>query len=159
MLAPKQSCQGGADCCCAGKPKLPDGFEADTWAKLQDAVHAVHAKRPVSCSLEGLYRVRWAQCSVCVASLSVRGACLLSRLRTGQAALARSPHPRAQSVCARQLLQGQIAGRWDTDLLHTYCMSLPGLRAGSSAAGLLPVVPSGSAAEHTVKATSQLARH
>ncbi|KAK9826788.1 hypothetical protein WJX81_000888 [Elliptochloris bilobata] len=38
------------------KPKLPDGFEAETWAKLQDAVHAVHAKRPVSCSLEELYR-------------------------------------------------------------------------------------------------------
>ncbi len=42
----------------AGKPKLPDGFEAETWAKLQDAVHAVHDKRPVSCSLEELYRVR-----------------------------------------------------------------------------------------------------
>lgn len=44
--------------CFAGKPKLPDGFEAETWAKLQDAVHAVHDKRPVSCSLEELYRVR-----------------------------------------------------------------------------------------------------
>ena len=63
-----QGCRQGGDftashaslklACCAGKPKLPDGFEAETWAKLQDAVHAVHAKRPVSCSLEELYRVR-----------------------------------------------------------------------------------------------------
>lgn len=37
------------------KPTLPPGFEADTWSKLQDCVHAVHGKRPVSCSLEELY--------------------------------------------------------------------------------------------------------
>eukprot|EP00197_Chlamydomonas_leiostraca_P016154 CAMPEP_0202861492 /NCGR_PEP_ID=MMETSP1391-20130828/2868_1 /ASSEMBLY_ACC=CAM_ASM_000867 /TAXON_ID=1034604 /ORGANISM="Chlamydomonas leiostraca, Strain SAG 11-49" /LENGTH=749 /DNA_ID=CAMNT_0049540895 /DNA_START=162 /DNA_END=2411 /DNA_ORIENTATION=- len=37
------------------KPALPEDFEATTWAKLQDAVRAVHDKRPVSCSLEELY--------------------------------------------------------------------------------------------------------
>ena len=42
----------------AAKPRLPDDFEAKTWARLQDAVQAVHQKRPVSCSLEELYRVR-----------------------------------------------------------------------------------------------------
>lgn len=38
------------------KPKLPADFEATTWAKLQNAVRAVHNKQPVSCSLEELYR-------------------------------------------------------------------------------------------------------
>jgi hypothetical protein len=37
------------------RPQLPDTFEADSWAKLRDAVHAVQGKRPVSCSLEELY--------------------------------------------------------------------------------------------------------
>jgi len=41
----------------AEQPKLPANFEADTWAKLEDAVDAVHCKRTVSCSLEELYRV------------------------------------------------------------------------------------------------------
>eukprot|EP00976_Prorocentrum_cordatum_P068315 1179085-Prorocentrum_minimum.AAC.6 len=38
------------------KPKLPPDFEERTWAKLKDAVNAVHAKQPVACSLEELYR-------------------------------------------------------------------------------------------------------
>eukprot|EP00891_Asterochloris_glomerata_P003718 jgi/Astpho2/3718/fgenesh1_pm.00060_%23_12_t len=38
------------------KPKLPDDFEANTWAKLRQAVLAVHKRQPVSCSLEELYR-------------------------------------------------------------------------------------------------------
>lgn len=38
------------------KPQLPKNFEEVTWAKLQDAVNAVHCKRPVSTSLEELYR-------------------------------------------------------------------------------------------------------
>lgn len=38
------------------KPKLPTDFEANTWAKLQDAIHAVHGKRAVAYSLEELYR-------------------------------------------------------------------------------------------------------
>jgi len=38
------------------KPKLPENFEAETWQKLQAAVHAVHAKRTVGHSLEELYR-------------------------------------------------------------------------------------------------------
>ena len=42
----------------AEKPKLPENFEADTWAKLQAAVHAVHAKEAVAFSYEQLYRVR-----------------------------------------------------------------------------------------------------
>lgn len=33
-------------------------FEAATWSKLREAVQAVHGKRPVSVSLEELYRVR-----------------------------------------------------------------------------------------------------
>jgi hypothetical protein len=40
------------------QPKLPENFERDTWAKLEDAVDAVHCKRTVACSLEELYRVR-----------------------------------------------------------------------------------------------------
>jgi hypothetical protein len=40
-----------------GKPELPSDFEDATWAKLQNAVHAVHSKQPVSCSLEELYTV------------------------------------------------------------------------------------------------------
>jgi hypothetical protein len=40
------------------QPKLPENFERDTWAKLEDAVDAVHGKRTVACSLEELYRVR-----------------------------------------------------------------------------------------------------
>jgi hypothetical protein len=39
------------------KPKLPDNFEETTWTKLQDAVSAVHCKRPPNSSLEELYRV------------------------------------------------------------------------------------------------------
>jgi hypothetical protein len=46
---------------CAAKPGLPANFEEVTWAKLQDAVRAVYAKRPVSCSLEELYSVRGVQ--------------------------------------------------------------------------------------------------
>ena len=42
----------------AEKPKLPENFEADTWAKLQAAVRAVHAKEAVAFSYEQLYRVR-----------------------------------------------------------------------------------------------------
>ena len=42
----------------AEQPKLPANFEAETWAKLEDAVDAVHGKRTVACSLEELYRVR-----------------------------------------------------------------------------------------------------
>jgi len=38
------------------KPKLPADFEERTWAKLKEAVTAVHAKQPVACSLEELYR-------------------------------------------------------------------------------------------------------
>lgn len=42
----------------AEKPKLPEDFEEKTWEKLRTAVQAVHAKKPVSSSLEELYRVR-----------------------------------------------------------------------------------------------------
>ena len=42
----------------AAKPQLPADFEATTWSKLREAVQAVHGKRPVSVSLEELYRVR-----------------------------------------------------------------------------------------------------
>eukprot|EP00873_Tetraselmis_striata_P009147 jgi/Tetstr1/429411/TSEL_019321.t1 len=38
------------------KPKLPENFEDATWEKLKDTVQAVHAKQPVSTSLEELYR-------------------------------------------------------------------------------------------------------
>lgn len=44
-------------CAHAAKPELPPNFEEVTWAKLQDAVRAVHEKRPVACSLEELYAV------------------------------------------------------------------------------------------------------
>ena len=42
---------------CADKPKLPNNFEEVTWAKIKEAVTAIHLKQPVSCSLEELYRV------------------------------------------------------------------------------------------------------
>lgn len=38
------------------KPTLPSNFEEDTWAKLRDAVVAVHNKAPVATSLEELYK-------------------------------------------------------------------------------------------------------
>eukprot|EP00854_Cymbomonas_tetramitiformis_P000968 gene968-1486_t len=38
------------------KPKLPADFEERTWSKLKSAVAAVHAKNPVNCSMEELYR-------------------------------------------------------------------------------------------------------
>ncbi|DBA80768.1 hypothetical protein WJX77_001890 [Trebouxia sp. C0004] len=38
------------------KPKLPADFESTTWAKLNEAVLAVHGKKGVSLSLEELYR-------------------------------------------------------------------------------------------------------
>lgn len=38
------------------KPKLPADFEERTWSKLKSAVAAVHAKIPVNCSMEELYR-------------------------------------------------------------------------------------------------------
>ncbi len=41
----------------ADKPKLPNNFEEVTWAKIKEAVTAIHLKQPVSCSLEELYRV------------------------------------------------------------------------------------------------------
>ncbi|KAE8913466.1 Cullin-4 [Phytophthora fragariae] len=37
-------------------PKLPETFEQDTWAKLQAAVHAVHAQQMSALSREELYR-------------------------------------------------------------------------------------------------------
>jgi hypothetical protein len=42
----------------AEKPKLPNNFEEITWAKIKEAVTAIHQKQPVSCSLEELYQVR-----------------------------------------------------------------------------------------------------
>ncbi|KIZ03018.1 cullin 4 [Monoraphidium neglectum] len=45
------------------QPKLPANFEQDTWAKLEDAVDAVHCKRTVACSLEELYRAVEDMCS------------------------------------------------------------------------------------------------
>jgi hypothetical protein len=44
-------------CWVAEKPKLPHNFEDITWAKIKEAVTAIHQKQPVSCSLEELYRV------------------------------------------------------------------------------------------------------
>ena len=44
-------------CFHAAKPKLPADFESITWAKLNEAVLAVHGKKGVSLSLEELYRV------------------------------------------------------------------------------------------------------
>jgi len=41
----------------ADKPKLPNNFEESTWAKIKEAVTAIHLKQPVNCSLEELYRV------------------------------------------------------------------------------------------------------
>lgn len=41
----------------ADKPKLPNNFEELTWAKIKEAVTAIHLKQPVNCSLEELYRV------------------------------------------------------------------------------------------------------
>lgn len=38
------------------KPSLPSNFEEDTWAKLRDAVVAVHNRQPVHTSLEELYK-------------------------------------------------------------------------------------------------------
>ncbi|CAI5508271.1 unnamed protein product [Closterium sp. Naga37s-1] len=38
------------------KPQLPPDYEETTWAKLREAVTAIHEKRAVSCSLEELYR-------------------------------------------------------------------------------------------------------
>ena len=38
------------------KPSLPSNFEEDTWAKLRDAVTAVHSKQHVNTSLEELYK-------------------------------------------------------------------------------------------------------
>ncbi|KAJ7544778.1 hypothetical protein O6H91_09G092800 [Diphasiastrum complanatum] len=38
------------------KPKLPIDFEDATWAKIKEAVVAIHLKQPVSCSLEELYQ-------------------------------------------------------------------------------------------------------
>ncbi|GMH32280.1 hypothetical protein BSKO_00114 [Bryopsis sp. KO-2023] len=38
------------------KPKLPQDFEQKTWDKLKEAVHAVQLERPVTSSLEELYR-------------------------------------------------------------------------------------------------------
>jgi cullin-4 len=43
-------------CWVAEKPKLPFNFEDITWAKIKEAVTAIHQKQPVSCSLEELYR-------------------------------------------------------------------------------------------------------
>ncbi|GFH16839.1 CULLIN_2 domain-containing protein [Haematococcus lacustris] len=37
------------------KPELPANFEEETWSKLRQAVQAINAKQPVSCSLEELY--------------------------------------------------------------------------------------------------------
>lgn len=39
------------------KPKLPASFFTDTFAKLYNAIDAVHNAQPVSQSLEELYRV------------------------------------------------------------------------------------------------------
>ncbi len=40
---------------CAAKPALPSDFEDASWAKLKDAITAVHNQTKVSTSLEELY--------------------------------------------------------------------------------------------------------
>eukprot|EP01137_Pigoraptor_chileana_P033535 Opistho-2@24546 len=37
-------------------PKLPENYEAETWARLKDAIAAVHESRAVASSLEELYK-------------------------------------------------------------------------------------------------------
>lgn len=64
------------------KPRLPENFEAETWQKLQAAVHAVHAKRTVDHSLEELYR-------------AVEDMCLQS--------LAASVYDRLRAVCEQHI--------------------------------------------------------
>jgi hypothetical protein len=44
--------------CATEKPKLPDDFQAVTWAKLRAALVAIHRHQPVAFSFEELYRVR-----------------------------------------------------------------------------------------------------
>ncbi len=38
------------------KPKIPETFEQDTWAKLERAVYAIHTQTPLPNSLEDLYQ-------------------------------------------------------------------------------------------------------
>jgi hypothetical protein len=38
------------------KPKVPETFEQDTWAKLERAVNAIHTQTPLPNSLEDLYQ-------------------------------------------------------------------------------------------------------
>ena len=38
------------------KPKLPENYEEETWAKLRGAITAIQHKQPIEQSLEELYR-------------------------------------------------------------------------------------------------------
>ena len=44
------------------KPKLPENFEKETWAKLKGAVLAIYAEAPVATSREDLYRAAEDMC-------------------------------------------------------------------------------------------------
>ena len=76
------------------RPKLPDNFERDTWARLQTAVRAVHAKQAVGHSLEELYRAVEDMCLQNMASVvydRLRGECELHIESRLEALLGQTP--------------------------------------------------------------------
>ncbi|KAF6264244.1 Cullin-domain-containing protein [Scenedesmus sp. NREL 46B-D3] len=120
------------------KPQLPANFEADTWAKLQAAVQAVHQKQPVATSLEELYRAVEDMCrhqmqdrlykklqAECDAHIAQQLAALQTQTQLAPAAFLEQVAAMWDNYCSQMLLIRSIFLYLD----RTYVISLPGLRS------------------------------
>lgn len=120
------------------KPQLPANFEAETWAKLQAAVQAVHHKQPVATSLEELYRAVEDMCrhqmqdrlykklqAECDAHIAQQLAALQAQTQLAPAAFLEHVAAMWDNYCSQMLLIRSIFLYLD----RTYVISLPGLRS------------------------------
>ncbi|GBF89461.1 hypothetical protein Rsub_02033 [Raphidocelis subcapitata] len=120
------------------QPKLPENFEQDTWARLEDAVDAVHRKRAVACSLEELYRAVEDMCThkmqdglyrrlqaACDAHISRALAGLQEQVQLDPVSFLDRADAVWQDYCASMLTVRCIFLYLD----RTYVMGLPGLRS------------------------------
>ncbi|KAI8468416.1 MAG: Cullin-domain-containing protein [Monoraphidium minutum] len=120
------------------QPRLPANFEQDTWAKLEDAVDAVHCKRAVACSLEELYRAVEDMCThkmqdslyrrlqaACDAHISRAMATLQEQVALDPVAFLDRADGVWQDYCAQMLTVRCIFLYLD----RTFVIGLPGLRS------------------------------
>jgi hypothetical protein len=120
------------------KPQLPDDFEAASWGRLREAVHAVQNKSPVSCSLEELYRAVEDLClhklsaklyallqAECDAHTALQLRALAAKAPLGTPAFLQHVGRAWQDYCDQLLLIRQIFLYLD----RTYVLSTSGVRS------------------------------